>query len=213
MSKRTIALIVGLSLITILLLTIAVNPKKEQRTPTLPPVTTPSQTVQPTQEAATTRMFLSPNQVVTSTTTNSVDVMVESDENSLTAVQLELQYDPKAISSITVKPGTFFDNPVVLLNTVDKTTGRVSYALGILPSQTTKKGSGTVATISFTLTGTVNSTTLSFLPKSLATAAGVPTSVLKETLGTTITLTRNTPPSQGTVPSSNRTVPSSAPTQ
>ena len=128
----------------------------------------------------------------------------------MTAVQLEVAYDPKAVSNVRVTQGAFFTNPVVLLNANDTTTGRISFALGIAPAQEPVNGKGTVATISFTPNpaATATQTEIQLLPKSLVSARGIAASVLKQATGSTITL-----PTRGqTAPTSPvQTTPVSSP--
>ncbi len=209
MSKRTLALIAGLSLITIVLLVIAVAASQNapKQNPQLPPVVNPSISMAPKDGQAKTRMYLSPNPAITTSSTGTLQVIVDADDNNLSAVQIELQYDPQAISTISIKPGTFFDTPIPLINNINKAQGRISYALGVLPNQSTKRGSGTVAVITYTLAPTVNSTQISFLKTSLATVPGIATSVLKETAGTTISLSSNQTKPNVSAPSHTYTPP------
>lgn len=196
MSRRTLALISVLIVITAFLLVLALTPQK----PTAPYTTM----ARPTPILAQTSLMLIPSALAVSTSTPSatVDVVIDSGNNKVTAVQLELSYDPKVISQVdiaTPSAGTsFFDNPVTLLKTIDTVKGTISYAIGIQPTGTAKKGKGTVAIISFRPIGSAPQTTsIIFLPKTLVTAEGISISVLKESLGTTISLISSfSPPTQ-----------------
>lgn len=186
MSKRTLALIIVLAIVTVVLIFVALSPKQEQQegTPRILPTVTPS---------AQSILEIGPNPLVTSTQSVTADVMVDSGENKVTAVQLELSFDPTKISNITITPGTLLENPVILLNNIDYKEGRISYAIGISPTGTAKAGTGTVATITLQ-TALLNGeqTAITVLPKSLITAEGISSSVLKEATGTTITFTQPT---------------------
>jgi hypothetical protein len=108
--------------------------------------------------------------------------------NKVTAVQLELQYDPKMITNVRVVPGSFFTNPVPLVTTNDTATGKLTYALAISPTATGATGSGTVATVQFqSVMPKGGSTQLSILPTTLVTAQGVAESVFLK--GTTAIIT------------------------
>jgi flagellar basal body-associated protein FliL len=185
MSRRTLALILLLVLVTIALLIVALLPAiKFPSTPKAPPPLTYAQTM----------LSLS---IPTKLATNSYSTNVEisSGSNKTTAVQLELSYDPKVLTNVTVAPGTFFTSPVVLLKKIDTVNGRISYALGINPTQKAINGSGTVATITFsTLSGTtVIQTPINFGLKTAATAVGYAQSVLKQTTGVLFTLPSKVP--------------------
>jgi len=89
---------------------------------------------------------------------------VSTNGNKLTAIQMELSYDPKAITNVDVLPGTFFSDPVVLLKKVDQATGRISYAIAIKANQDAVSGKGTVAIIQFEPVkgSTLTTTSISF---------------------------------------------------
>lgn len=189
MSKRTLALIIILVVITGVLVALAVTPEKKTVTPAIVPTPT---------SAAQTALAFSPNPLTTASASATVDVVVDTQTNPVTAVQLELSYDPKVITSIDVKPGSFFTNPAELLKTIDTKEGKISYALGILPSDNPQKGQGVAATISFRTNLTVGQQTqIAFLPKTLVTASGITSSVLK-TYSTPLLILRQsaTPPPQ-----------------
>ncbi|MBI2074236.1 MAG: hypothetical protein HYT83_00185 [Candidatus Levybacteria bacterium] len=182
MSKRTLALIIVLAIITVVLVVAATMPKQNPNSPS--PIS--NILVKPTPVAQTT-LKLSPNPIVTSSQSASAQVEILSGANKITAVQLELSFDPTKITNVTITPGTFFQNPIVLLNNIDLKNGKISYALGITPTGSPKTGQGSVALLTFqTALTSGQQTAIIFEPKSLATAEGVAPSVLKSALGTTI---------------------------
>lgn len=194
MSKRTLALIIILVVITGVLVALAVTPEKK---PATPQATVPTPT-----PAAQTALAFSPNPLTLASASATVDVLVDTQTNPVTAVQLELSYDPKAITSIDVKPGSFFTNPAELLKTIDTKEGKISYALGILPSDNPKKGQGVVATITFRTSLAVGQPTqISFLPKTLVTASGIASSVLKTYSPPLLILRQSATPSPQSSPS------------
>lgn len=107
--------------------------------------------------------------------------------NAVTAIQLEMQYDPKMLTNVTITPGAFIAGAVPLINAIDPVTGKITYALAIPPSADGKSGDGTVATIQFqSLLPKGSKTQFTLLPESLVTAQGVSESVLLKATGATI---------------------------
>lgn len=140
-------------------------------------------------------LALAPNPVVLDeNNSGSISVILDTKTNYVTAVQLELLYDPKAITNVIVKSSKFFAKPVELMNRVDKNTGRITYMLGISPAQDPISGKGEVAVITFNkVAGTqIKGTKFSFSrtenSESIVAATGIDLSVLKTTTDTTILL-------------------------
>lgn len=185
MSKRTLTLIVALALVTFILVYIAVAPKQTSQTPykAMGPKPTP---------VAASRLYMYPT-TVTASPAGTVDVMLNSTYNKVTAVQLEITYDPKSLTSVDIVPtatsSSLIANPVVLIKNIDTVKGTISFAVAVPPSGKAMNGLGSIATISFrTVPGATGTTSLSFTPKTLVTAQGVSSSVLKESIGATIML-------------------------
>jgi len=189
MPRKTLALISGLVLVTIVLFVIALRtgqqsaPDKSQM---------PQSQNQAPVSPAHALLMLEPNPYsVAKGTQGKVDVMIDAADHAVTAVQLEIGYDPNYITNVQVTPGSLLPNAVVLINKNNTQTGRLTYAFGIQPNQQTIQGKGSVATISFTTKATVASgsqTQLGLLPTSLVTARGVAASVLKSATGTVVTI-------------------------
>lgn len=178
MSKRTIILIALLIIVSGALLYTAAYQGHKQTEQISQPMVTPVIN-------AHTILSLSPS----TNTTNSVDVTMNTMGDNVTAVQAEIVYDPAKLKNVKITQGSFFTNPIVLFNQIDPKTGRISYAIGIQPMDQPKKGSGTVATISYDLVpGAKGPITLTFLPKTKVTAEGVAQSVLKTANSITINL-------------------------
>lgn len=186
-SPRTLLLIIVLLFITGGLLFLAIRQEQPTRlTSIVPPSPTPS--------PAHSVLSLVPSTSSTSAI-QSVGIVVDSHENQLTGAQINIAYDPKILSNVTIKQGTYFTNPTILLNTVDSVNGRISYVIAIGPSSKETTGSGTVATISYQLLAAhstnpqqATTTKLTFLPKTEVTQQGVLGSVLKTTKDLTITI-------------------------
>lgn len=184
-SKRTLLLIVILLAITSGLLYLAIRQEQPQ-----PKIGEPlTQAPAPSPAHATLSLVQQP---ASTSALHTVSVMVAANGNKITGAQLNLAYDPKVLSNVTIKSGTFFQNPTVLFNTVDKVNGRISYVLAISPNGEEATGSGTVATISYTLLPTLNATTaISFLPKTGLTQQGILGSVLKTSTDLIIQIPKN----------------------
>lgn len=178
MSKRTLFLIFALFLITFVLLMMALY--QPQAPKTAPIVSTP------TKEPVAQSMLSFGNPVIatTSSTTTlnySLPVNITTGKNKVTAVQLELQYDPLVLTNVAVTPSSFFTDPIVLLNQIDTKTGRISYAFGVPPAGQAVAGKGVVANLTFSTRAKISErTAIIFLPKTLVTAEGIAESVLQQ---------------------------------
>ncbi len=200
MPKKTLALISGLVVVTIVLFIIALRAGQQSQAPSVPPGSQISQQPTPMVPAHTV-LKLGPNMTVAPGQTETVEVSMDTSDNNVTAVQLELGYDPHVISNVKVISGPLFTNPVVLIDRNNPATGRYTYAFGITPNSQPVKGTGTVATVTFTaLPGTAGKDMqLGLLPTSLVTARGIAQSVLKSTSGTVITVGSTAPVNAGGV--------------
>ena len=187
MSTRTLTLIIVLILVTAGLVWIATATVPYPTTSTnrqaiVPKVTPPvAQTVLRFDD-----LSMATNSAYT------LPIIIQTGKNLVTAVQLDLLYDPKVLSNVKMEQGTFFTNPVTLLNSTDAATGRVSYALGVGPQDHGKKGEDIVAIIRFNTKSVYpQATSISFLPKTLVTAEGIAQSVLKSSIPSQFVIGRN----------------------
>jgi len=185
MSRRTLFLIFALFLITFVLLMIALFQPQAPKTIPVKPVVKES--------VAQTILSFGMPVVATSSSTSvlnySLPVNISSGKNKVTAVQLELQYDPLVLTDVAVIPGSFFPKSDVLLNQIDTKTGRISYAFSVGLTAEGIIGKGTVANLTFSVKAQVpTKTVIIFLPKTLVTATGINESVLKQTVNTPFTV-------------------------
>lgn len=200
MPRKTTILIVILALITGVLIFLAIRSDKTQEfvnktlnnsTPT-PIVISPYATLSfPTQEIDLTGK----------TGTQSVDVMIDTNGQPVAGIQAELSYDPTILTNMrTSTPTTpiLGTNPMVMINKVDTTQGRISYAAGITATNGEVNGRGSLVTLSFTVNSALAApaTQISFLPKSMVTSFLTPDSVLKSSTPLKIILSSQdiTPP-------------------
>lgn len=189
MSKKTLALILFLFVVTCGLLYFALKTPPYKQT-------TKSPTPTPQSVNAHTFLTLAPALPTESSKTAQYTLAVSMDtgDNTVNSVQLEMAYDPQALTNVVVTPGTFFQQPSPLVNTINTTDGRISYALTEQIDLPSKKGIGTVAYISFNVSPafTEKTTTISFLPKSAVAADKILESVLKKATGYTLLITPST---------------------
>lgn len=176
MSKRTLALIIGLALITGVLLVAALSPQQQKPTKV---ASGPTPTVNP----AHTKLSISVASAGALLKNPPLDVLIDSNGDNSTGVQLELAFDPTVMTNVRLTPGTFYTDPFALINNIDQKNGRVSYAVAIKPNGNPVNGRGIVATIYYDLKpgATKDQVAITFLPKSKATAEGVAPSVLLQT--------------------------------
>jgi hypothetical protein len=184
MSRRTIFLIFGLFLITASLL-IAGSYKSQ--------IFNNKTTTVLKGSVIKTTLSLGDLSVVPSTSssmiTYSVPINISTNQNKVTAVQLEIQYNPEALTDVSVATGSFFPNPDVLLNLNDTKTGRISYSFSVGLTGQGVNGEGTVANITFSANPfPLRQTDLILLPKTLVTATGIRESVLKQINRNTLTI-------------------------
>lgn len=189
MPKKTIALVLSLIVLAIVLLVVALQPILTPSSDQPTEQSSENQEIATSEPEAATTLRLSPDPLtLTSTQEGRIEVIVDSATNELTAVQLEISYDPEVITNIQIAPGPFFPKPLTLLNSIDAENGRVTYALGITPAQTPVQGTGVVAELTFQVVpGSVGQETMiDLLPKTLVTQQGAGQSVLMSTTGTTV---------------------------
>lgn len=194
MPKKTTILIVILAIITGILIFLAV---KSDQTQTLfgnkVAPASPTPTVMPSYASLG---FSQPQLDATLKTTNQkVDITIDTQGKSAATAQIELTYDPKVITDVKVSTPAipfFGTDQNVLINAVDPAQGRISYATGISLQGTEKVGTGTVATLIFSIvkaSGTTSSQ-ITFLPKSAVTTLSTPKSILQTTVPLTIILSK-----------------------
>jgi hypothetical protein len=175
--NKTPLLIAGLVILTGVLLALSLGSRKAN----LPNLATEEPAK--TDYAHTTLSLSEPRE---SGNASEMDVNIDTQDNIVTGVQLELSYDPKVLTRVDIAPGEFMEDPVVIQKRVDATNGRISYVLGAPLGKAGIKGQGPVAVITFTKTSDAE-TSLTFLPETLVTAEGHSQSVLKETVSAVIT--------------------------
>ncbi len=193
--RKTTILIIILAVVTALLIFLAVTSETTQQMLITdePQPTIPTETVV---EPYATFSFSSPiiDIVNTPSATQSVDIVLDTAGKGVFGAQVELQYDPALLFNVSIKQpaqnALFGNNTSVLINEVNSSQGRISYAIALNPNEDEKIGRGTIATLTFTpnRNSTTPSTTVSFLPKSAVTTIAGSGSVLKNSTPLTVIL-------------------------
>lgn len=116
--------------------------------------------------------------------TYEIDITINSDDNQISNVQLELVFDPKILTKVDIKPGGFLNDPVILSKKIDSVNGRITYAIANKTGEKAVKGEGVIAVVSFSKTSP-EETTISFLPHTQV-SGGRSQSVLRETVSAVI---------------------------
>jgi hypothetical protein len=108
--------------------------------------------------------------------TATIAVLIHNVNPHLNIAQVDLGYDPNVLTIDSITPGTLFKNPTIALDTIDPVAGRISYALRCPVSQSpvglidcADLNSMTLATITVSVNSYAqqNTTTISFLPKTV----------------------------------------------
>jgi len=111
---------------------------------------------------------------------DTVNVIVDAGTHPISGVQLQMNYDTRVLTNVTIQKGTFFSSPLELTNNIDQTHGIIQYAIAIAPTNAPQQGKGIVATITYTPNlGVTSSTKMTFLPGTKITAEGIDQSVLQ----------------------------------
>ena len=197
MPKKTTILILILATVTGILLFLAVTENKKSGAPT----TTPVPTKKPVEKTA--KVFFNPQNIDLSSAAGSavstVEILVDTGGSQIAGVQVEAQYDPKSLTSLSLIPaahsqGFFGSQANILFNEIIPSTGRISFAIAISPDQSPKNGVGKIATLSFqrNFNATSSATIISFLDKTIVTILGENESVLKESVPLNIILSTQT---------------------
>lgn len=199
MPKKTTILIVILAIITGILIFVAVRSDQSQVTDQIT-----GTAARPTPAATKPFASLSFSPPIidahSGPGTEKIDIILDTRGNKVAGAQVELSYDPTILTNVTLNPlvpdQLFGSNPTVLISSVDKTQGRITYAITISGNDSEKIGKASILSISFTInrfSGTP-ATQISFLAKSAVTTLDPRNgSVLKSTTPLKIMLT--SPPS------------------
>lgn len=175
--NKSILLVSGLIVATLVLLGISLTAKKYS----------PAPAANKTAEVGFAKTSLSISDQANSSDVSgvyetSVDINAE---NKVTGIQLSITYDPTKVTNVDIKPGDFLQNPTVIKKNIDTKNGVVTYILGTALGTPGVDGSGSVATISFSRVGS-GDVEFNFGPDTKVSAQGQDQSVLSGTTGAVI---------------------------
>ena len=190
---KTLVLIAVLVTLTIVLLGIAMklggSTPLKRRLVTLTPT--------PSIEKTAIISFFPANLDLTLVTTPSatVDIITTTGKNPITGAQVEISYDPKVITNVSVLPPdtatSLFGSQGSYTNLFAdlKTPGKISFALAINPGGNPVLGAGSIGKISFSTTkGTSPTATMTFGKGTVVTSKTTQDSVLSATTSLAIKL-------------------------
>lgn len=86
-------------------------------------------------------------------------------EEELLATDLSIAYDAESLSVQDITPGDFFQDPMTFSNTIDRSSGKIFYALGSLRPSRMR---GTLLTITFTAEKKTDNAVVSLEDKTIA---------------------------------------------
>lgn len=125
-----------------------------------------------------------------------VEVVLNTVTTTPSIAQLELGYDPNALTLYQVLPGSYFNQPKVLLNSTIPRTGRMSYAVSCSDKKTcvNTNSDAVLAIITFTINpyAQKKATEVKILPKTLL-RDGNDQEILLQTQGTNVFLPADAP--------------------
>ena len=171
--NKTWLLVAGLVILTVVLLVVSLTSKSFSPLPKSPKAVK-------TDVARTSLSISEEPRASTVSGTYETDVNINSDDNKISGVQLELVFDPKILTKVDIRPGDFLKNPVIIIKKIDLANGRISYALANKPGEKGVRGMGSVAVISFSK-ASAQETNISFLPHTEVASPGNDQSVLRQT--------------------------------
>lgn len=122
------------------------------------------------------------------------EVLINTNGNKVTSVQLELSLDSKLLKDFEVKSGNFFESGVEFIKKIDEKNGRITYALGAAAESEGVSGKAIVATIYYSsVTNKEIITAINFLPKTEVSAVTFSGSALSGTFDGLISIKALTP--------------------
>lgn len=188
--KRTAALIVFLIILASILLIYAINTQPDEKK-TSNIIISPTATLPSPNFIADTKLFISPESIeLTATESVKLNINIDTGQNQVTGVQLEIAYPQDQITAEAIMPGSFLNNSTVLYKNIDAIAGRITYALALPPSESPVNGNGNVAVLTIKKNpknlNNGESAMIRILDKSLVTSLGIEGSVLKEYGYTTV---------------------------
>lgn len=110
---------------------------------------------------------------------HSINVIIDTKNKDIDAVQLEIGFDPRVLSNVQFSPQDMLRDTLLLKETDDLQQGRIFYAAAVHPNKLMIRGKGILGTLTFSvIPGVEGITTVSFLPRTKLTSQGIEQSIL-----------------------------------
>ena len=139
----------------------------------VPPVTT---------SHATTTLFVDAGNASVSGTSLEIPIAIDTGGNTVSVVELHLSFDAKLLTGVSIQPGNFFSNPMIIEKTIDAAKGTIVFVLGSLKP---RQGVGSLVTIT-AIPEQKTSITIHIDPKTKVAAIGELGTVLSSTSDGTV---------------------------
>ena len=111
-----------------------------------------------------------------------IPIAIDTGGNTVSIVELHLTYDAKLLTGVSIQPGSFFSDPMIIEKTIDTTSGTIVIALGSLKP---RQGTGAVVTLT-AIPEQKTPITIHIVPKTRVAAIGELGSVLSSTRDGTV---------------------------
>lgn len=142
------------------------------------------QTVAPSvpKSHATTTLFVDVANARVSGTSLEIPIAIDTGGNTVSIVELHLGFDAKLLTGVSIQPGSFFSNPMIIEKNVDQNNGTIVMTLSSL---TPRQGTGPLVNIS-AIAVQKTSMTIHIDPKTKVAAIGEKGNVLSNTRDGTV---------------------------
>lgn len=112
----------------------------------------------------------------------SVDITIDTGENRVTMVDLELAYTKGAIDNIQITPGSFFSDVNIIKDSIDPDKGTISYFIATKSEAYGVQGADVLATLTYDVPAGDTSSQATILPllKTVVVDPRIRQSVLKQ---------------------------------
>jgi len=111
-----------------------------------------------------------------------IPIAIDTGGNTVSVVELHLGFDAKLLTGVSIQPGNFFSNPMIIEKTINAAKGTIVFTLGSL---TPRRGVGVIATIT-ALLQQKTPITIHIVPKTRVAAISELGSVLNSTRDGTV---------------------------
>lgn len=183
--------VIVFSVILLMLVVVLFTPSSETSAPT--PQVSPSVTPLPA-NIPQTSIWIEPTPVakVMQDGTVPLELYIKSQQNLVTRVQLEFQYDPKVLQYVSIAGADYLGGKPILEKTINQSTGRITFAVGLGAKDVPIQGTDAIAHVVFRPLLPLNGqkTEVKLLPSSTVNGQGATQSVLTDTKGTWVELTK-----------------------